>query len=120
MRYTQQERLIAIDTPLGKDVLLLQGVTGQESMSRLFKFDLDLLSEDPSIPFDKIVGQRVTVTVVLPDGGKRYFNGCVSRFAQSGSDERFTYYRAEVVPWIWLLGHTADCRILEDIIPSLI
>lgn len=121
MPYTQAERLIAIDTSLGKDVLLLQGFTGQEEVSRLFRFELDLLSENPSISFDKIVGQRVTLTVVLADGGERYFNGFVSRFAQSGSDTRFTYYRAEVVPWLWFLTRTADCRIFQNMtIPDII
>jgi len=37
--YTQENRPIAIDTPLGKDVLLLRGFTGHESISRLFAFE---------------------------------------------------------------------------------
>ena len=45
MTYTQENRPIAIDTPLGEDVLLLQGFTGHEGISRLFSFDLDLLAE---------------------------------------------------------------------------
>jgi uncharacterized protein involved in type VI secretion and phage assembly len=49
MLYTQDKQLLAIDTPLGKDVLLLQGFTGQEGVTQLFRFDLDLLSEDASI-----------------------------------------------------------------------
>jgi len=121
MAYTQENRLIAIDTPLGEDALLLQGFTGQEGISRLFSFDLDLLSEESSIPFDQIVGQKVTLTITLADGDKRYLNGFVSRFAQSGSDERFTYYRAEVVPWLWFLTRTTDCRIFQNMtVPDII
>jgi type VI secretion system secreted protein VgrG len=111
--YTQENRLIAIDTPLGEDVLLLRAFTAHEGISQLFSFDLDLLSETSSIPFDKIVGQRVTISVVLADGEKRYINGFVSRFAQSGGDARFSSYRAEVVPWLWFLTRTADCRIFQ-------
>ena len=116
MAYMQQNRLIAIDTPLGADALLLQGFTGQEGMSQLFHFHLDLLSENPAIPFNRIVGQRVTLHILLPDGSQRSINGCVSRFAQTGNDMRFTHYRAEVVPWLWFLTRTADCRIEEDAI----
>ena len=43
--------LFTITTPLGKDKLLLRGFRGSEGMSRLFRFELDLLSEDPSIQF---------------------------------------------------------------------
>jgi len=121
MLYTQDNRLIAIDTSLGRDVLLLQGFTGHEGISQLFSFDLDLLSENPSIAFNDIVGQKVTLTITLADGGSRYINGFVSRFAQSGGDERFTYYRAEVVPWLWFLTRTTDCRIFQRMtVPDII
>src|SRR5215467_793889 len=101
MSYTQENRLIAIDTPLGADVLLLQGFTGHEGISQIFKFNLDLLSEKNDIAFKDIIGQRVTITVLLSDGSsKRYFNGFVSRFAQSGSTTHFTNYQMEVVPWL--------------------
>ena len=43
MPYSQQERLIALTTPLGEDVLLLAGFSGHEAISRLFSFQLDLL-----------------------------------------------------------------------------
>jgi type VI secretion system secreted protein VgrG len=121
MPYTQENRLIAIDTPLGKDVLLLQGFTGREGISRLFSFHLDLASEKDSISFKNIIGQNVTIRVTEADNSPRYFNGFVSRFAQSGSDLRFTHYQMEVVPWLWFLTRTADCRIFQEkTIPKII
>ena len=113
MAYTQDNRFIGVDTPLGKDVLLLSGLTGSEGISRLFSFELDLLSENPSISFDQIVGQKVTIRINLADD-KRYINGYVSRFAQSGSDHRLTRYRMEVVPWLWFLTRRANCRIFQN------
>jgi len=44
MAYTQDNRLIAIDTPLGKDVLLLAGFSGEDCISRLFSFELEMIS----------------------------------------------------------------------------
>jgi type VI secretion system secreted protein VgrG len=121
MPYTQENRLIAIDTPLGDDVLLLQGFTGHEAISRLFRFQLDLLSEKSSISFKDIVGQNVTIRVTLADGSPRYFNGVVSRFSQSGSDLRFARYQMEVVPWLWFLTRISDCRIFQNMtIPDII
>jgi type VI secretion system secreted protein VgrG len=121
MPYAQEDRLIGIDTPLGKDVLLLQGFTGHEAISRLFSFQLDLLSEKNSISFKDIIGQNVTIRVTLADGARRYFNGVVSRFAQSGSDLRFAHYQMEVVPWLWFLTRIADCRIFQNMtIPDII
>ena len=114
MPYTQGNRLIAIDTPLGKDVLLLQGFSGHEGISRLFTFHLDLLSLKDSISFKDIVGKNVTIGIRLANNSLRYLNGFVSRFAQSGSEQRFTHYQIEVVPWLWFLTRNADCRIFQN------
>ncbi|MGH9345449.1 MAG: type VI secretion system Vgr family protein, partial [Terriglobia bacterium] len=121
-RYTQNDRLIAIDTPLGEDILLLQGFSGSEALSRLFCFDLMLLSENPAITFSDIVGQRVTITIrTAGEGEPRYINGFFSRFAQAGSDPRFSYYYAQVVPWLWFLTRIADCRIFQNLsVPDII
>ncbi|MGH7934838.1 MAG: type VI secretion system Vgr family protein [Candidatus Binataceae bacterium] len=120
--YSQQDRLIEIETPLGQDVLLLQEFSGIEGVSRLFSFKLVMLSENPSISFSEIVGKQVTITLKTPGGGEsRYINGYVSRFTQAGNDPRFTYYHAEVVPWLWFLTRIADCRIFQNkTIPDII
>ncbi len=112
--YTQQNRLIAIDTPLGEDVLLLRGFHGSEAISRLFQFELDLLSENRSISFDNLVGKSVTLRVTLADGSNRYWNGVVSRFSQGSYEKGFTQYHAVMVPWLWFLSRTADCRIFQN------
>ncbi|MGC0773944.1 MAG: type VI secretion system tip protein TssI/VgrG [Candidatus Acidiferrum sp.] len=121
MAYTQDNRIIAIDTPLGKDVFLLHGFAAQEAISRLFRISAELYSENASIDFTKIIGQQVTISLQLADGSKRYFNGHISRFAQTGMDERFTHYHAEIVPWLWFLTRRADCRIFQNMtIPDIV
>ena len=114
MPYTQANRVISIDTPLGKDVLLLRGFTGQEGLSQLPRFDLDLMTEGPPVKFQDIIGQRVTLTVEISESQHRFFNGFISRFAQTGSEKGVIYYRAEMVPWLWFLTRTADCRIFQQ------
>ena len=90
--YSQDHRLIAVDTPLGKDVLLLQELTGYEGISRLFSYELNLLAyENDSIAFKDIVGQKVSITLHLPDGTPRYISGYVSRFTQGETDERIIH-----------------------------
>jgi|CXWL01.1.fsa_nt_gi type VI secretion system secreted protein VgrG len=114
MPLTQENRLIAIDTPLGPDVLLLRGFTGHEAISRLFNFELDLLSTDPEIKFEKIIGQKVTIRVRLGKEKERFFHGIISRFMQTGSDTGLANYRATMVPALWFLTRTADCRIFQN------
>jgi len=67
--FTQENRVLKITTPLGKDVLLLQGFSGQEAMSSMFQFHLDLLAENQkTITFDSLLGQKVGVSLMLPAG----------------------------------------------------
>src|SRR5262249_12579214 len=52
----------------------------------------------------------------------RFFNGVVSRFAASGAQfHGRRVYRAEVVPWLWFLTRTANCRIFQNLsVPDII
>jgi type VI secretion system secreted protein VgrG len=114
MAIAQEHRRIAISTPLGKDKLLLRGFTGSEAISQLFHFDLDLLSENDSIKFQDVVGKNVTLRIYDAAGVERHWNGFISRFSQGAQDRRVTAYRAQMVPWLWFLTRTADCRIFQN------
>ncbi len=121
MAYTQANRRIAVSTPLGDDLLLLRAFSGTESMSRLFHFDLDLLSKNDAISMRDMVGKKADIRLFDKEGNERYWNGYISRFSQGAQDKRFTYYHAEVVPWLWFLTRTADCRIFQNqTVPKII
>jgi type VI secretion system secreted protein VgrG len=114
--------LLSIDSPL-KEKLAIRSFTGQEAISHLFSFQLDLVSTDASINFDDIVGKNVTIGVKSADGkSERVWNGHISRFTQLPDDNlRLASYRAEMVPWLWFLTRQADCRIFQDAtVPDII
>ncbi len=115
MPWVESDRFLNLQTKLGDDKFLLRSFTGREGISQLFHFRLDLLSEDPAVNFDDIVGQNVSFAVRLADTSQeRCFNGYVSKFSQLPGEQRFTRYEAEVVPWFWFLTRTADCRIFQN------
>ena len=111
---TQQFRSIAVNTTLGEDVLLLQRLVGQESLGRLFEFQLDLLSLDANIELDSLLGTNATVRYQQPKGGTRYFNGFVSEFRYVGERGNYAAYEMVLRPWLWFLTRTADCRIFQS------
>ena len=113
MALKQANRLLSLSTPLGEDVLFLTGFQGHEEMSRLFQFQLDMISDDPNIQAKDMVGQNVTFGIKLADETPRYFNGIVNRFYAGDEREGRRNYRAEVVPWLWFLTRTSDCRIFQ-------
>lgn len=112
--YTQQDRPIQIVTPLGADVLLLEGFDGREAVSQPFRFHLSLLSEQRGIDFDAAVGMRATIKFVREEGEcVRYINGHVVAFAQGGSVQNLYRYQATLVPWFWLLNYSGGSRIFQ-------
>jgi type VI secretion system secreted protein VgrG len=112
--FSSEHRICSITSPLGKDVLLLRGLRGTDGISKLFRFELDLVSENREIQFDKIIGKPVCVTAELGSGGKRYFHGLVARFSQQAAGKELTAYRAEIVPWLWCLTRRSTCRIFQE------
>ena len=110
---TQAKRQRAVATPFGADVLLIKGFHATDSSVAL-RFELDLLSPDPALNADKILGENVTVRLDRVQGGQRFFNGFVARFVRAEALGRFARYRATLVPWFWFLTRTADCRIFQN------
>lgn len=118
---TQDERVMNIRTPLGKDVLLLSSYTAEEEISGLFTIIAELLHEGAvggEVPHEiapnTILGKAVAIEILQRDGTKRFFHGIVNRFEQRNRDDRFTHYQAEIVPQVWLLTQIAQSKIFQN------
>jgi type VI secretion system secreted protein VgrG len=116
MAYTQKDRAFQVSTPLPFDTLLFRRMAGTEELGRLFRYDLELLSEDDGIAMDDLLGSPMSIRAAHGGSGDtaRYFHGMVSRFSLAGYEGRLAVYRAELRPWFWFLTRTADCRIFQD------
>jgi type VI secretion system secreted protein VgrG len=112
--YIQDNLKLKVSTPLGPNKLLLRSFRGDEGISRLFQFTLEMVSEDNAIDFHAIVGKPVTVTLNLGNNVEHHLNGIVGRFVQEETNLRLTRYFADIHPWLWLLTKTADCRIFQN------
>ncbi len=113
--YVQTDRPINLTTPLGKDVLLLTELHGREALSELFHFELETVADVRSdIPFDALLGQKVTVKIVPKPNHERYINGVVRKVTAGNRDPEFAQYRLEIVPQFWLLTRTVRSRIFQQ------
>ncbi|MBM4002515.1 MAG: hypothetical protein FJ295_04395 [Planctomycetes bacterium] len=96
MPLTQENRQIKLGTPLGPNALLVTAFSGREEISKLFHFTLDMISEQPDIKHNEIVGKNVTVSIERSDGSIRYFNGFASRFSAGDEEQGRRNFRAEI------------------------
>jgi len=120
--FAHTDRPMKLTTPLGADKLVLVALRGREAISELFRLELDVLWQDRSktLPFDQLLGQNVSVEMAHRSG-KRYFNGIVIGVSQGERDFRFTRYRLEVVPQLWLLTRRKQSRIFQQLsVPDIL
>src|SRR4030095_2441908 len=119
--YVQDNLKLKLSTPFGPNKLLLCSFRGDERISGLFQFTLEMVSPDNALDFQTIVGKPVTVTFNVASSGEHHINGVVGRFVQEETNARLTRYHAEIHPWLWLLTKTADCRIFQNqTVPDII
>ncbi|BAP57586.1 hypothetical protein THII_3289 [Thioploca ingrica] len=119
--FTQDNLLITVHSPLGENQLLFKNLQGEEQLSGLFYFQLELLSESRRLDFNDILGQPLTVRIQFAPEHTRYLHGIVTRFAQADTDSRFTTYYADIRPWLWQLTLTQNCHIFQNLsVPDII
>lgn len=111
---TQEHRLISItDFSLGKDTFVITSLSGTEYISGLFEYELELYSDNHQISPDKIVGKSATVTI--QNEHQRCFNGFISSFTFGEvGPHNYRRYRMTMVPWLWFLTRTQNCRIFQE------
>ncbi|MEX2570228.1 MAG: type VI secretion system tip protein TssI/VgrG [Gemmatimonadota bacterium] len=111
---------LSIKTPLS-ETFVVESMVAEEDLSGLYHIDVSLVTTDTAVDFDAIVGKDVTLTVERFSGTPRYFHGMVARFKQGGRSEGNQYYRAEVVPKLWLLTLSIDYRIFQEkTVPAIV
>lgn len=114
---SQHNRLMRLDFPF-KDgppaVLLPNKLVAHEEVSRGFRFDVEVLSDDPRIPLKILMGRMVTISLVREDGSLRYFNGYITEFRFLRSDGGFAFYQMVLEPWLAFARLRKDSRSFHN------
>ena len=99
----QHDRLMRLAFPRndGPEAILLPNrLRAHEEVSRCFRFEVELLSDDARIPLKAMMARMVTISVVREDGSLRYFNGYVTEFRFLRADGGFAFYQMVLEPWL--------------------
>ena len=113
--FVQDDRILTIDTPLGPNQFLIESFSGREAISGLFSFQASVRSVDEGFEPRQLIAQPVTVSLRLQDGEYRSFNGYVESLSAGAAAARGQrHYRLNIVPWLWFLTRTSDCRIFQN------
>jgi type VI secretion system secreted protein VgrG len=112
----QTDRLMQFSSLAGKDALLIESLDGEEAISRLFEYHVDLLATpDTEIDPKSLVGTKATVAIGLNDvAGTRWINGIITSFEECAGDADFNVFRARIVPSMWQLTLSTNCRVFQS------
>ena len=121
-KFSQANRLIRVDSPLGTDALLLTKVNGTEALSKPFEFKLTCLSQLSNIDPIELMGNTLDFYFELNDGGNRVFNGMVAQLVNQGKvSDKLYRYELTIVPTLWMLSQRVNIRIFQHkSIPQII
>jgi type VI secretion system secreted protein VgrG len=116
---TQKSRFASFESKLGEDQLLLSSFHGREQLGALFAYNVDLLHPDggQDVILDELVGDNASIRLQMETDemkDTRYFNAIIASLTFTGREDAFGTYRARLVPWLWLLTRTSDCRSFQD------
>src|SRR5262249_6143594 len=91
--------------------LWLTSFAGTEELGRPLSFDLEFVTFNSPSSARYLMGTKLAIEVIGPKG-LRHFHGIVSRFISRGRQHDYCAYSARIVPDLWRLTLSADCRIL--------
>ena len=126
MTYSQTNRVLEIQTTLGADLAMLTELDGEERISQPFEFNITFVSEESPAKVAKLLGSAVSIQMGWPEAEtgiqRRRLHGHIRRLRRGmAARGDGIEWHAEVVPMLWFLSRTSDCRIFQNkSIPDII
>ncbi|MBB4000432.1 type VI secretion system Vgr family protein [Aureimonas pseudogalii] len=111
---SQDQRWLRLQTPLGKDVVVVEEMEGREALSRLFSFHLRGMCT-PTFGASDLLGQAVSLTMSRFADETRLIHGIVTGF-RFGPQLRSGYRRCalDIEPTLAVLRHSSNYRIFQE------
>ncbi|MBU7438588.1 type VI secretion system Vgr family protein [Paraburkholderia fungorum] len=110
----QQDRLLKLDTSLGKNVLVPQRVVGHSRIGRHFEFTVDVVSTSGSAELKTLIAQPLTLWIQQADKSYLSHHGYVHIARRLGSNGGLTSYQLGFASWMHFLKFRRDQRIWQD------
>ena len=119
---SQQNRPMKITTTSGDTELALHRYRGVESISAPFEFHVGMLSENSVVDLKGLLKTTATISLVMLDGKTRYINGVWREIKHVEiGQENLSVYEGILVPNLWFLTLTSDCRIFQNMtVPDIV
>ncbi|WP_028620464.1 type VI secretion system Vgr family protein [Pseudomonas sp. Ant30-3] len=85
--------------------------TGTEGISQPYRFDIELVSENPDLDLEKLLHKQAFLALDPQGSG---IHGQIYRVAQGDAGKRLTRYKISLVPRLQYLHHRTNQRIYQQ------
>nr|WP_321983243.1 type VI secretion system tip protein TssI/VgrG [uncultured Lichenicoccus sp.] len=107
-------RLLSLTTPLGPHALSPISFQADEALSTPFHVSIEAVSDQSAIDADALLFKAISLAI-NQHATTRYLNGVVRAVTASGLPVRGKWrYTLDVVPRLWFMTQTVDCRIFQS------
>ena len=117
--WTRTNALMTMTSALGADVLIPISLSAHEAISTPFQFNVEAVCQQGTVDPNSLLYQPACVTLQGNGTAIRYFHGIVQSVSagapirgQTGADT-YTIYNIVLVPKLWFMSQTVDCRVYE-------
>ncbi|MFZ0448530.1 MAG: type VI secretion system tip protein TssI/VgrG [Desulfatiglandaceae bacterium] len=120
---TEQERIrfTFVSHGLPEDTFQVVRFQGDEGISKLYEFAIQLVSEDPEIDLGSVLQNPATLTIFRNEGDDRLFHGIPSLFEQLHEDAERVFYKTVLVPRLWQADLYHENQLfLDKTVPDII
>lgn len=119
---TQHQRLLQLETSLPSATLLVERAQWQEQVSgwgdgfsgealNPLHAQVDCLSTSAHLELKALIGEQMSLRLMVASGGYRTWHGYVAQAAQLGADGGLARYRLQLVSFTHLLNLRRDSRV---------
>ncbi|MDR5836401.1 type VI secretion system tip protein TssI/VgrG [Caballeronia sp. LZ034LL] len=109
--------VMAYSEAFAPGTLSFRSMTGNEALSTLFDFEVQLVAGNASLDLKSALGKSLTLEIQPQIGALRYLDGQITRFEFNGREtltSRSYIYTATVRPSLWYLTRSVNCRIFQE------
>ncbi len=98
---------------LDEDAVKVFSFEGEESISRLFEYRFELVSENPELDAKSILNKKATFTLTRGEDDPLKMHGIISHFEQRGRTPDYVSYYAVLVPKLWRLTLNFSSNVFQ-------
>lgn len=110
-----------VSQALPEETFFVTGFRGSEGISRLYEFDITLSSEEPDVDLKAVTENPALLRILREENDPCVFSGIVAEFDQLYEKNEQYFYRALLVPKLWLADLYRENQLfLDKTVPDII